>query len=156
MADLPEPLTWMVVNEIKAMISAIRLEAGYWTNLGRGPIHLDRKQRPETTEAYVSIFAGEVVPNGGGKNSVKSDMDITIEYVIPFVDSIASPELLAHRGRIDIVRALKAALRGRVEGFLDLELIGTGIGDAVVDGSSLVVAQVTARAGLSESFVPAN
>ena len=81
-------------------------------------------------------------------------MEVVVEFAIPF-DS-ESAELLAHQARADIVRALASDLRDKPGGLRALTIEQTNIRDAVLTGTKLVIAQVVARASLTESIsVPA-
>jgi hypothetical protein len=151
-----EPLTWLAIQAIAALFAPIARDDGWHTDLGSAAIHTDRSQRPAGDAPYVFVFAGEIPVNtaSSGPRTVASDMDFTVEYMIPVAPGV-SPELLAHRGRADIVRALIADPRDLPAGLRKIEITGTQIVSAVEPGSSLIVAQVTARAGLSESQFPA-
>jgi hypothetical protein len=153
---MAEPLTWLAVEALKAMVASITIDAGYHTDLGLAPVYLDRSQNAEAAGAFTVIIANEISPieEKSGNKTLTSTMDITAEYCLP-VETITNPELLAHRGRADLVRVFLTDLRGQQPGLTKLQITGTRITSAVEPGSALVIAQVSARATLSESKTPA-
>lgn len=157
MADPVEPLTWRTLQAIGERLSGISIADGYYTNLGAAPRYYDRSQRIESDDAtpFVVILADEMPTNeqASGTRTTATDMAVTIEYAIPF--DAENPELVAHRGRADIVRRLMTDLRGMPTGFRNLRITGSRITNAPEPGSDLVIAQVQARASLSESIPPA-
>ena len=156
---MAEPLTWLAIQDIVTMLASITNDAGYYTDLGEIPAISDRSQVTEDVESYVAVIAGEItpIPDRSGIRTIASTMDVTIEYALSVdSDATANPELLAHRGRADIVRAIRFDLRGLSKGFTALDITGTRITNAALAGSNFVLAQVSARASLSESKPPAN
>lgn len=153
---MAEPITWRALEALRAMLAVVRIADGYHTDLGLAPVHLDRGQNVDANEAFTVIIANEItaVDEKSNRNILASAMDITVEYCIP-VTGAGNAELLAHRGRADVVRVLMNDLRGQVQGFNKLQITGTRITSAIEPGSSLVIAQVSARAALSESTTPA-
>lgn len=153
---MDEPVSWLAIQAVKAAIGAIKIADGYRTDLGLAPIFTDRTQRnPEKNGAFVVVIATDFVPDtaNSGVKAAATDMDLTVEYAIP--TAMADPELLAHCARADLLRALGPNLRGFAAGFRTLTVTGSQITGAVEPGTQLVIAQVTARAGLSESLLPA-
>ncbi len=153
---MPEPISWRALEALKAMLAEIRIADGYHTDLGLAPVYLDRGQNVDANAAFTVIIANEItaVEEKSNRNILASTMDITVEFCIPPLAGVNS-ELLAHRGRADVVRVLMNDLRGQVQGFSKLQITGTRITSAIEPGSSLVIAQVSARAALSESTTPA-
>lgn len=150
-----EPLSWQALQDIGALLDAIAVDHGYHTDLGTAKRYFDRSQQYETDEPFVVILADDIKTREGssGKRQLTSDMNIVVQYAIPF--GVDNAELVAHRGRADIVRCLMTNLRGKSLGFTDLVVTGSSITDAPAAGSNLVIAQVEARASLSETPVPA-
>lgn len=138
------------------MLAVIRIADGYHTDLGLAPVYLDRSQNVDANTAFTVVIANEVaaVEEKSNRNIQASTMDVTVEFCIPPVAGVNS-ELLAHRGRADVVRVLMDDLRGKPNGFNKLEITGSRITSAIEPGSSLVIAQVSARAALSETKLPA-
>lgn len=153
---MAEPLTWLALEALKTMLASIKIVNGYHTDLGLAPVYLDRSQNADNNTAFTAILAGEIPtnPDLSNRNILASNMDLTVEYCIPPAAGV-SAELLAHRGRADLLRVLMSDLRGKPHGFGALTITGSRIVSAVEPGSSLVIAQVSARAALSESKTPA-
>ena len=80
-------------------------------------------------------------------------MDVTIEFAVPFSTS-ANAELFAHRAMADIVRCLRKGMSDSAIGVRSVVLTGRRLGTPA-DGAASVIAQVTARAGLTETYPPA-
>lgn len=153
---MAEPITWLALEAIKTLLASIKIADGYHTDLGLAPVYLDRSQNVDAGAAFTVVIANEisVIEEKSGRNTLASTMDITAEYCIPASDT-ANAELLAHRGRADLVRVFLNDTRGLTQGFNNLQITGSRITSAVEPGSSLVIAQVSARATLSESKTPA-
>lgn len=156
---MSEALSWTALGVIKSRLQQITTPNGYLTNLGSGTITRDPASiSDEPTTPFVVIVGGDIVENEE-KSSTRtstSDMDVVIEFAVPYgLDAQQQPELLAHNGRADIVRALRGAFRDSAPGLRNLVVTGSRIGSPE-DGASIVIAQVTARVGLSESNAPAN
>lgn len=152
---MAEPLSWLALEALKTMLASIKIISGYHTDLGLAPVYLDRAQTVDANSAFTVVIANEIatLEEKSNRNILASAMDLTVEYCIPV--SIVNPELLAHRGRADLLRVLMSDLRGKPQGFTSLQITGSRITSAVEPGSSLVIAQVSARAALSESKTPA-
>lgn len=154
---MSEALSWTALGVIKSRLQQITTPNGYLTNMGAGLITRDPASIPdEPTTPFVVIVGGDIVENED-KSSTRtstSDMDVVIEFAVPYGTGPDAPELLAHNGRADIVRALRGAFRKSAPGLRNLVVTGSRIGSPE-DGASIVIAQVTARVGLSESTAPA-
>jgi len=151
-----EPISWQAILFIKSLLAPIASASGWHTNIGSAAVVMDRSQQPESSASFVVILAGEFEgnPELSGPRTQVTDMDVTVEFAIPRAAGI-SPELLAHRGRADIVRALTTDSRAADKGIRVISVTGSRITSAVEAGSNLVIAQVSARVGLSESTQPA-
>ncbi len=151
-----EPITWLAIQAIAARLASITVANGWHTDLGTASVVTDRSQQLESLQPSVTILAGEIEGNPGqsGTRTQVTDMDVTVEFSIPRALGV-SPELLAHRGRADLVRALTTDARDAAAGIRSIKVTGSRIGSAVEPGSNLVIAQVSARVGLSESTQPA-
>ena len=154
---MAEPLTWTTILAIKAMLESIAGAPDWHTDLGVHPIHTDRAQQPDTNAPFTLVIADEITTNeeatGRSKRTVSGDIDVIIQFCIPAGND--SPELVAHRARADIARALGADLRGGASGIRSISVESARITDAVLAGTDLVIAQVLARASLTESITPA-
>ncbi len=151
-----EPLSEQVLQWIVDGLGVIQKANGYHTDIGLGLITTEPTQMPESAIAHVVVTETEITRNSesSGNRTLASDMAIVIEFIVPRVDSW--PTRLARRGRDDITRVMHRPLRTAPKGLRSLVLEGTA--RLITDDerrSSYVVAQVTARAGLSESFLPA-
>ena len=157
MADIDEPLTWQALQVVRELVEGITVAGGYYTDLGAGTIVTDRSRlKLEGLAPITVIVAADVAvnPDASGPRTSASDMDVTIEVAVPF--EAESPELIAHRARADLIRALKTSLRGRLEGFRSFDVTSSGFSsDADEKGLQYTLVQVTARAGLSETATPA-
>ena len=151
---MAEPLTWQIVTTVRDLLQGIDGGAGWHTDIGTHAIHLDRTQTPDTDAAFTVIVCDEITTDesatGRASLSVSSDIALIVECAIPA--TAENPELVAHRARADIVRALSGSLRQRVAGLRDVAIESTRITDAVLDGTGLVIAQVLVRASATERF----
>jgi hypothetical protein len=154
---MAEPLTWRAVQEVKTLLQSIDGSSGWHTDIGTHPIHDDRTVQPDTSAPFTVIVADEITTaetaTGRSRRTLSGDQELVIECAVPAGD--ANAELVAHRARADIVRALCADLRGAAPGFRTLTIVSTRITDAVLAGTELVIAQVLVRASLTESQLPA-
>ena len=155
MADA-ECASWQMIEALDALVGRVAVTNGYFTDLGAEPRVLDRTQQVDPARAFVIILAEtfETVDDKSNHRTLCSGVDVVLEYVIPRAPGV-SPEQLAHRGRADLVRALATDLRGGPKGFTSISITGSAITSPEEPGSDLVIAQVTARAVLSESLLPA-
>lgn len=136
----------------------IQVANGYHTNIGLGLITTEPTQAPasESAIAHVIVTETEITRDAeaSGPRTLASNMTLVIEFIVPRTDQ--APARLARRGRDDITRVMHRSLRSAPKGLRSLVLEGTA--RLITDDerrSAYVVAQVTARAGLSESFLPA-
>lgn len=157
-----EPISWLAIEVLEARVRQITKANGYRTDLGDGFITTDRRQIPqgfgeiETQSAYTVIVATdfEFSSDKSGKRTYSEDMDVTIEFGIP-LSSASNTEREVHRARADLMKAMIATVRGEPSGIRILVAPNSFIGDAP-DGSNYLIAQVSARAGLTETLSPAN
>lgn len=145
-----EPLTWEAIVAVAGMLSLITVANGYRTDIGE-QVELDDNQIDEDEAPFVRIFADDIPVTTNGKRFVTSGVDIVIQAVLKVG---TQSQLQAHRARADIIKALHQPLNGAVLGMTGLDITGSAIGKPA-DGSNVVIAQVTARAGLSETKPPA-
>jgi hypothetical protein len=153
-----EPISWLALQAIKALVQSVSVINGYYTDMGAADIVLDRSQVPEGEAPFVLITATDFTPidaRSGPKTTVNT-MDLVIEFAQPMGDGVTDPELIAHRGRADLVRVLKTDLRSAPAMLHNLQITSSRIGsDTDEAGSALVIAQVSARVDLTESKSPA-
>lgn len=151
-----DPLSWRAIQWTKDVISTISPAAGYYSDFTTVQMLDDRSQVDAEQGAYVLVVATDFEPIGesGGRTSqfYNEDMTLLIEFGIP--RTAINPELAAHRARSDVLRALRTPLRKQVHGLTSIQIEASSVGDAP-DGSALIIAQVQARAGLSDTTPPA-
>lgn len=158
----PEPVSWLAIEVIEARVKEITQANGYRTDLGNGLILKDRRQIPQGIDepgaqsAYTVIAASSFrfLQDKSGNRQRNEDMDVLLEFGIP-LDSEGEAEREVHRARADLIKALLLPLRGGPAGLRILLAPDSYIGDAP-DGSNYLIAQVSARAGLTEIISPAN
>ena len=155
---MAEPITWEALQLIKQRLTQISVANGYRTDLGVGEILTDRARLSlQTQESVTLIVAGDVDtdPDTSNARITNSDMDVTLEFAIRF--EAESPELVAHRARADIMQAMSQPLtRDELKCMRSLEITGSRFAQDADEGAILfTLAQVTARAGLTERHAPA-
>ncbi len=156
MAELAEPLSWQLVEFLRDRVKLIRTSAGFRTDIGGGLIVVDDDEVSEDqSEPATVISVQQLSRSGGGTAQVSSDAAITIEFEVPRESGQENPRLLVHRARHDLIRALTLNAKMLPVGVTAFELLTTQIAKLEDDaGHSAVVAQITARAGLTETFEP--
>lgn len=152
-----EPLSWRAIQWVKGVLATISPAAGYYSDFTAITVLDDRSQIDAEKGTYVLVVALDFDPTGesGGRTSqfYNEDMAMLIEFGIKR-DPALNPELAAHRARWDVLRALRTPLRNQVHGFTRIDIEASSVGDAP-DGAALIIAQVQARAGLSDTTPPA-
>ncbi len=150
---MAEPVTWLTAEGLKAEVQRITATNDYLTDIGDGEIVLDRSHLKLGNVPVTLIVVGDVVPkdNGQGKGVLNSEMDISLEVAVPY--GVENPELIAHRARADLVRMLLSLANRFVPGLGSLLITGSSFDGGATDaGISFTLAQVTARAGLTETY----
>jgi hypothetical protein len=141
---MAEALSEDALQLIVSMLRKIKKDDGFLTDIGLGHVSTEPTQKPPNEDAYTVVSDTETVTSGSGTRIVNSTMTVLIEAIVPCSGKNRMPARLARRSREDIVRALKAPLRDKVLGVTTDERYANS-----------VVAQVTARVGLSHRFPPA-
>lgn len=156
MVDLAEPLSWQLVEFLRGRVELIRVSAGFRTDIGTGLIVVDDSEVDEDFEGPATLISvRQLSRSGGGSAQVTSDAAITIEFEVPRTSNLANPRLLVHRARHDLIRALTFNVKTLPKGITSFDLLETQMASLEDDaGHSAVVAQITARAGLTETFEP--
>lgn len=148
-----EPVSWVAIELVAARLSGVSRAAGYRTDLGLGSVSTDPAERVSADAVMHTLVSGEGFtekPEASGRRLKVSDMDVTVEVFVPFSDS-ESAARLAHCARADVIRALSGGVTRAEEGVRSLEITGSSFAlGATADGAAVVIAQVTARAGLAE------
>ena len=154
---MAEPASWQLVEYIRDVLRGITIANGYRTDLGAGAIVVDDDEAPDDRDAAATVVEVTTVPvSGSSRSHVNSDADITVEFGIPRNGATTNPKLLAHRARADIVQALMVDERSLPQFIRSLGLVDAELYQASDhSGAAYVIAQVTARAGLTETKSPA-
>nr|WP_204323524.1 hypothetical protein [Stenotrophomonas pavanii] len=156
MTELAEPLSWQLVEFLRDRVKLIRTSSGFRTDIGSGLIMVDDDEVSEgQSEPATVISVQQLSRSGGGSAQASSDAAITIEFEVPRGNGQENPRLLVHRARHDLIRALTLNAKMLPIGVTSFELLTTQMATLEDDaGHSAVVAQITARAGLTETFEP--
>ncbi|HFF6202028.1 TPA: hypothetical protein ACGCGR_000668 [Stenotrophomonas maltophilia] len=156
MVDLAEPLSWQLVEFLRGRVELIQKSSGFRTDIGTGQIVVDDSEVDEDFEGPATLISvRQLSRSGGGSAQVTSDAAITIEFEVPRTSNLANPRLLVHRARHDLIRALTFNVKTLPKGITSFDLLETQMASLEDDaGHSAVVAQITARAGLTETFEP--
>lgn len=141
---------------VATCVKGIGTASGYYTDLGSGAVITDDTDADLDAGAPTTIiFASDIDPTGAGGSFVSSDVDLTIQFSVPRGYGETNPNKLIHRARADLVRALTMKERDLPPFIRTFVLTGSQLAAVSEDdGSSSVVAQVTARAGLTELKSP--
>lgn len=153
---MAEPITWELVEDLKALVQSVTVLNGYLTNLGAGKILLDRSQiKLDGAPVTIITISGFTVDDASStKRALNSDVDLSFEFAMPF--DADDTERVVHRAAADLRRVLTGDLRDRTLKFRYLRVGGTAFDTDVDDsGEPFTLAQVTARAGLTEILSPA-
>lgn len=154
---MTEPLSWTTMQFLRDQLKDIGPGNGYHSDFSSFRMLLDRSQIDAANTGYVLVVTTDFAPTreGGGRTNrtMCEDLTVLVEFGVPR-DPGLNPELQLHRARADIVRCLKQPLRGKPAGIGEIEYTGATLGDAP-DSSNLLIAQVTARAVLTDSLAPA-
>lgn len=156
-ADQQEPASWLMLEFVAGRIRLIKRADGFFTDLGTGYIALDDDVIKESTElAGVVISAARIAPTTTGRAQGSSEIEITVEIAVPRGGAEVNPRRLLHRARADVMRVLYFDTRSMPMGITKFEVTDTRLADTVDDdeGHTSVIAQITARAGLTETFQP--
>ena len=153
------PTSWQVLQHVEAALKLITVARGFYTDLGTHVIALEPDQQPAGDVLHTVVIGTDLPVNEdtSTRSHTRSDMDILIEVSVPF-DADEGPQLLAHRARADLMRALvplRKNIKDRPQGINSFSITGSVVGQPD-DGASVVLVQVTARAGLTESTSPAS
>lgn len=147
-----EPVTWEALQVVADRVRSITVANGYRTDLGTGTVATDPSELEDSPQQpFTLIVGGDITdnPDTSGKRTANSEMDITIEFAVPFAVE-DNAELIAHRAMADIVRCIRGGVRNEAAGLRSLRIVSRRLGTPA-DGATQVIAQVLARAGLTES-----
>lgn len=161
---MAEPISWVAVEAVRDLVRQVTVANGFHTDLGLGRIVLDDEQVGDDGiddgQPATIIDGTDITLGGTGRGFAHSEMDLVVEFVIPRGSDIDNPKQLAHRGAADLIRALsfKDNDRRLPKCFRNLVVSGArlrGWTDQAAE-ASYVIAQVTARAGLTDLASPAS
>ncbi len=159
MADVAEPASWQLVEFVAERVRLIRRENGYRTDIGLGLVILDDSDVPEEHDGAGTIIEVSDVPSSGrGSALLNSDATVIIVVSVPRGAGAAerNPKLMVHRARRDLIKALTFHDNLLPQCVRNFEITDATLGSASDDDGFLAIAQVTARAGLTEITLPAN
>ena len=151
-----EPLSWLAIEEIERRLNLVT-GPGYYTDLTSGIITTDPKTERKDSQQTLTLISATAFaekPEASGRRTKSSDMEVMVEVTIPF-EIEHNPALIAHRARADVIKALSGGAFKSDAGIRSIEITGSGIVIGIDGGGPVVIAQVTARAGLTESTTPA-
>lgn len=150
---MSEPITWRALEEVRNALLLIQVARGYYTDLGLHPVDLEIKQHDDTQlNTLVVGLNVDVDEENSTRSTVRSAMDVSIEFEVPYLTT-ESAQLLAHRARLDVLRALiplRKNIKDRPQGITSFSITGSAIQQPEA-GAASIIAQVTARVGLVES-----
>lgn len=154
MAEQEAP-SWLALEYLKQLVATIKTSAGYLTNLGEGLIVLEDDQAVETGDDVPVTFieAQDFDTTSAAHARTVSDVNVLIEFNIPFLPGIDNPKRMSHRGRHDLVRALMLKQRDLPTFISAIEVTGGRLVTTTdeQEGTRFAIAQVTARVGLTET-----
>lgn len=156
-AQESQPIEQVAIDTIVEMLAVITVAGGYYTDLALGLITSEPASIIDPTAAYVAVVetgAEPMTDSQGRSLPRRSWLNVVIEVCTPRTSQGAYRQ--SRRARADIVRVLSEPLRTRPDGILSINFTGT---QRIVDddrrAANHIVAQVSARVGLSEPRSPA-
>ncbi len=152
--DIDDPVSWKLVEFLAGRVRLITKAAGYRTDIGLGVVMTDDSDVPEDYEGPATIVeVDRISGTSSGRAQASSDVGVVIEFSVPRGGEHENPRRLVHCARADLRKALVFDTRDLPKGVTSFEVTEanlTTVGDD--NGHSSVVAQITARAGLTELF----
>lgn len=154
---MDDPISWKAVEAIADIIRGITKANGYHTDLGLGRVITDDDQVDDDDEEGATTPATiiEATDINVSDSRFNDEMQVTIEFVIPRRPGLGNPKQLAHRGAADIRKILRLSenARGRPPGIRQIQPSGARLRGWTDDAAqiSYVIAQVTARVGLTDT-----
>lgn len=154
--ELKEPASWQLVEMLASRVRLVKEASGFYTDLGLGLILLDDDDAPaHIDQPATAIVVERISGTNAGRAQVSSEVTVTIEFSVPRNEGEAQPNRLVHRARHDLMRVLTFDARQMPLGVTKFEVLDSQLAEVTDDtGHSSVVAQITARAGLTETFQP--
>lgn len=154
--DVVEPETWQLLEFLATRVRMVKKQVGFLTDLGEGLVMLDDGDVPDDWDrAATSIYVDRISGSISSRAQTSSDVGVVIEFAVPRSSDEHHPHRLVHRARKDLIRVLKLDERQLPLGFTKFEVLESQLAEVTDDtGHTSVVAQITARAGLTETFQP--
>ncbi len=151
-----EPETWQLLQFLATRVRLVKKSDGFLTDLGDGLVMLDDEDAPDDWErSATSIYVDRVSSSSSSRAQSSSDVGVVVEFAVPRSSDERHPHRLVHRARKDLIRVLKVDERSLPRGVTKFEVLESQLAEVTDDsGHSSVVAQITARAGLTELFQP--
>lgn len=147
----------MFVEWLRDRVKLIKRTEGYLTDLGLGLVVIDDADVPEDhDQAATVIEIRDIDPSSQGRQILNADVEGVVEFAVPRGGDITNPKQLIHRAALDLSRALKVGERDWPRFVRSFEVGSVQLSGITDDeGSSLVIAQLAVRAGVTELFTPA-
>lgn len=163
---MADAASWLLLAALADQVRGITRAAGYMTDLGIGPVLLDDDTLDDDTAGTV-IEAGDITVTSSSPQQVSFDMDVVIEFSVPRAapaadtaptapfDHAGNAKQQVHRSLLDLVRALQIKPRELPKFVRTFEQTGARLVSGTDEsGATFLVAQVTARAGLTQIHHP--
>ncbi|MGE8210949.1 MAG: hypothetical protein ACN6RH_15755 [Stenotrophomonas rhizophila] len=152
--EIEDPVSWQLVEFLASRVRLITKATGYRTDIGLGVVVIDDADVPPGYEgASTVIEVDRISATSSGRAQVSSDVGIVIEFSVPRGGDQENPRRLVHLARADLRKALVFEPRDLPMGITTFEVSEANLATVGDDaGHSSVVAQITARAGLTEIF----
>lgn len=154
--ELVEPESWQLLEFLATRVRMVKKKAGFLTDLGDGLVMLDDDDVPnDWVGSATSIYVDRISGSSSSRAQSSSDVGVVVEFAVPRHSDEQHPHRLVHRARKDLVRVLKVDERHFPLGITKFEVLESQLAEVTDDtGHTSVVAQITARAGLTETFQP--
>lgn len=153
---MPEPASYQLLELLAARIAQITVANGYMSDLGNFAVVLDDSDL-EADAVGTIVEAGLITVSSVTSEYINYELDIVVEFGVPRGDGSTSVKLLMHRAALDLSRALMIKGRDLPRYVRTFEQTGAQLFSGQTEsGTSFLVAQVTARADLTDFKTPAN
>lgn len=151
---MSEPASWLLLEFLADRVRAITVDNGYFSDLGLDPVVTDDNDL-DKDQAGTVIDSGELTTTSSTSEQLNYDMDVIVEFGVPRGDGQNNVKRLVHRAALDLARALMIKPRDLPRYVRKFEETGARVlsGDAE-SGTAYLIAQVTARASLTEFKQP--
>lgn len=153
---MADPASWQLLEALQDIVSGITVANGYLSDLGLQPVVLDDADLGEE-DAGTVIEAGDITVTSQSTEHVNYDLDVLVEFGIPRGLPGTNAKRLIHCATLDLARALLIKPRDLPRCVRTFEQTAARmVSGEDASGASFLVAQVTARAGLTETKSPAS